>query len=490
MLFNSWQYALFLPAVTAAYFLLPHRMRWGLLLAASYYFYMSWNPQLVFLILFTTITSYVAAQKVKSAKSQKERKLWLGTGVGLSLICLFFFKYFNFFSESVTAFLSAISLPVGDFTIKVMLPVGISFYTFQTLSYVIDVYRGQLKAERHFGIYALYVSFFPQLVAGPIERAVTLLPQFHQVHKMNLADLSYGCHQIAWGLFKKVAVADTAAIYVNRVYGDINGCGPMAYVIATILFAFQIYCDFSGYSDIALGSARILGFQLMQNFNCPYLSTSIKEFWRRWHISLSSWFQDYVYIPLGGSRCSKAHHLRNLFLTFLVSGLWHGAKWNFVIWGGLFGVFSIAEVFLLPKLNHWHYGLSQINQHIVSVLRWMICFGLVCISWIFFRADTLADALLILKRLPWAASSPLQGVSVALQTMGLTGINFIALAVVLVILVVYDVIQRFYKNPITLLQQQKAPIRWMVRYSICMIVLLTVLTLPEGVAVEFIYFQF
>ena len=490
MLFNSWQYAIFLPAVACGYFLLPHRWRWVLLLAASYYFYMSWNPELIFLILFTTLTSWLAALGVERAATQKGKKLCLYTGVGLSLCCLFFFKYFNFFSQSVTALLRRFSLPVSDFTLQVILPVGISFYTFQTLSYVIDVYRGQMKAEKHFGIYALYVSFFPQLVAGPIERAVTLLPQFHQPHRPDPAAISYGCHQIAWGLFKKVVVADTAAVYVNFVYGDLNGCGPMAYLIATLLFAFQIYCDFSGYSDIALGSARILGFSLMTNFRCPYLSTSIKEFWRRWHISLSTWFQDYVYIPLGGSRRGRWRHLRNLFLTFLVSGLWHGAEWNFVIWGGLFGLLSMADVFWLPRRKAAMERRGPTAKKIFSVLHWAVCFALVCLCWIFFRADTLSDALLILRRLPWAASAPLQGIQVALQTMGLTGGKLAVMAGAIAALVGFDLTQRFWGDPVALLQRQKAPVRWAVRYAVCLAVLLCALTLPEGVAVEFIYFQF
>ena len=264
----------------------------------------------------------------------------------------------------------------------------------------------------------------------------------------------------------------------------------MAYAIATLLFAFQIYCDFSGYSDIALGSARLLGFRLMQNFNCPYLAVSIKEFWRRWHISLSTWFQDYVYIPLGGSRCGRARHLRNLFLTFLVSGLWHGAKWNFVIWGGLFGLFSMAEVFLLPVLERWQKMLPAGAKRAVAGLRWLVCFGLVCLCWVFFRADTLSDALLILRRLPWALSAPVQGTIVALQTMGLVGGSLVCLLAALVLLIGHDLLQRFCGDPIRLLQRQKAPVRWLVRYVICLAVLLTVLTRPEGVAVEFIYFQF
>lgn len=490
MLFNSWQYALFLPLVGGAYFALPHRFRWALLLAASYYFYMSWNPQLVFLILFTTITSYSCAIMVEKATSRSAKRRWLVLGVSLSLVFLFFFKYFNFVSQNTTALLRRFSLPVSDFTVQVLLPVGISFYTFQTLSYVIDVYRGQLTAERHFGIYALYVSFFPQLVAGPIERAVTLLPQFRQVHRFNVQNASYGCHQIAWGLFKKVVVADTAAIYVEKVYGDLNGCGPMAYLIATLLFAFQIYCDFSGYSDIALGSARILGFQLMQNFNCPYFSTNIKEFWRRWHISLSTWFKDYVYIPLGGSRCSTAKHLRNLFITFLISGLWHGASWNFVVWGALFGLLNIADFFLLPLRKQLLAKLPAFVRGILHLLHWGICFSLVCICWIFFRAQSLSDATTILSRLPWAFSAPLQGIQTALQTIGLTGGSLVSLCACIAVLIGNDAIQRFSGDPILLLQRQAVPIKWLIRFAVCSAVLLTALTQPEGVAVEFIYFQF
>ncbi len=490
MLFNSWQYALFLPIVTAGYFLCTHKYRWILLLCASYYFYMSWNPKLVFLILFTTATSYFAALKVEKSTSIKQKRLWLWGGIIVSLACLFYFKYFNFFSHSVTALLRRFSLPVDDFTVQVLLPVGISFYTFQTLSYIIDVYRGELAAQRHFGIYALYVSFFPQLVAGPIERAVTLLPQFKEKHNFSVANASYGCHQIAWGLFKKVVVADTAAIYVEKVYGNLQGCGPMAYVIGTILFAFQIYCDFSGYSDIALGSARILGFRLMENFDCPYFSTNIREFWRRWHISLSTWFKDYVYIPLGGSRCSKAKHLRNLFITFFISGLWHGASWNFVLWGALFGLLNIVDVFLLPMRNKYMENKKGIVHYTLQTIHWAVCFGLVCLCWIFFRAETLSDTIFILSRIPWALSSPIQGISVALQTIGLTGINLIALCAALTLLIVHDYFRYRWGDAIAALQKSPCLLKWGVRFIVCTAVVLAALTIPEGVAVEFIYFQF
>lgn len=490
MLFNSWQYAVFLPAVTAGYFLLPHRFRWVLLLAASYYFYMSWNPRLVFLILFTTAASYAAALCVERARSEAAKRACLAAGVGVSLACLFFFKYFNFFSETVTAALRAISLPVDDVTLDVILPVGISFYTFQTLSYVIDVFRGSMKAERHFGIYALYVSFFPQLVAGPIERAVTLLPQFREEHRPRAEDFSYGCHQIAWGLFKKVVVADTAAACVDKVYGDLAGANAMAYVLATVLFAFQVYCDFSGYSDIALGSARILGFRLMHNFRRPYLAVSIRDFWRRWHISLSTWFQDYVYIPLGGSRRGRARHLRNLMITFLVSGLWHGAKWTFVVWGALFGALSIADVYVLPGIERFQASLRPGARGLTIAARRLFCFALVCLCWVFFRAQTLSDAVWILSHLPYALSAPVEGVRAALGFMGLTGVSLWAMAGALALLIVCDVVGERWGDPIALVQRSAAPVRWGVRYAVCTAVLLAALTRPEGVAVEFIYFQF
>ena len=490
MLFNSWQYAVFLPAVTAGYFLLPHRLRWVLLLAASYYFYMSWNPQLVFLILFTTATSFAAALAVERARSEAVRRACLAGGVCLSLACLFFFKYFNFFSQTVTAALRAVSLPVDDVTLNVILPVGISFYTFQTLSYVIDVYRGQMKAERHFGIYALYVSFFPQLVAGPIERAVTLLPQFREEHHPDAKAFSYGCHQIAWGLFKKVVVADAAAVCVDKVYGDLSGANAMAYVLATVLFAFQVYCDFSGYSDVALGSARILGFRLMRNFRCPYFAVSIKEFWRRWHISLSTWFQDYVYIPLGGSRCSRARHLRNLFLTFLVSGLWHGAKWTFVVWGTLFGALSIADVYVLPRVERLQSTLGPARRRLLCAGRWLVCFTLVCLCWVFFRAQTLSDAVWIISHLPYALAAPAEGVQAALSFMGLTGTALWTMLASLGLLIAYDAAEAFCGDPIALLQRSRAPVRWTLRYAVCLAVVQTALTRPEGMAVEFIYFQF
>ncbi|MBQ7859421.1 MAG: MBOAT family protein, partial [Faecalibacterium sp.] len=331
MLFNSLAYAIFLPLVILAYFAVPHRLRWAVLLVFSYYFYMSWNPELVVLILFTTTVSWSAALLVEKWNDRPAlKKAALVISVGLCLAVLFFFKYFNFVSESVTAVCRLVGLPLTAPVLDLVLPVGISFYTFQTLSYVVDVYRGDLAAEHHFGIYALYVSFFPQLVAGPIERAGNLLPQFRVKHSFSTARTTEGLAKIGVGLFKKVVVADYVAPFVNAVYNDLGGCTGLTLIFATCMFAVQIYCDFCGYSEIAVGSAKILGFDLMENFRSPYFARSIREFWRRWHISLSTWFSDYIYIPLGGSRCAKHRHLLNLIITFGFSGLWHGANWTFV----------------------------------------------------------------------------------------------------------------------------------------------------------------
>ena len=334
MNFNSFEYAIFLPIVFFIYWNVPHRYRWGLLLLASYYFYMSWNPKYVVLILGTTVVSYAAARLLERTEKERYKKFIVLSTVLICLTVLFFFKYFNFLSLSVVEVCSRLAIPLHPLTLQVLLPVGISFYTFQTLSYVIDVYKGSVKAERHFGYYATFISFFPQLVAGPIERTRNLLPQLKAERIFNYDEAVYGLRLMAWGFFKKLVVADNAAIIVDKVYGSLDKCTGFDLLAAIFLFTMQIYCDFSGYSDIAIGSARLLGIKLMTNFKSPYFSSSLKEFWGRWHISLSTWFRDYLYIPLGGNRCSKFRHNLNLMLTFLVSGLWHGANWTFVFWGG------------------------------------------------------------------------------------------------------------------------------------------------------------
>ena len=351
MLFNSVPYAIFLALVFVLHWLLPQRFRWIMLLIASYYFYMSWNPELVVLIALTTLVSYSSGlliDRFRNAEGSKAKlpKLFMILALVICFGVLFFFKYFDFFSESVTSLLRAFSLPVQDITLKLVLPVGISFYTFQTLSYVIDVYRNKIPVEKHLGYYALYVSFFPQLVAGPIERSDNLIPQLRKERTFDYVEGSDGLKWIAIGLFKKVVIADTLSVYVNMVYGNLANYQGLSFIAATIFFAFQIYCDFSGYSDIAIGSAKLLGVQLMKNFDSPYFSKSVREFWSRWHISLSTWFRDYVYIPLGGNRKKLPRVLLNLMITFLLSGLWHGANWTFVVWGALHGFYVVVETLI------------------------------------------------------------------------------------------------------------------------------------------------
>lgn len=405
MVFNSFSFLLFFPVVLILYRLLPHKTRWAMLLIASYYFYVSWQPDLIYLILFTTLVSYLSAIGIEKAKKNGVKKLCLIAALTASLSVLFFFKYFNFLSQNVTALLRAISIPVSDLTLNLILPVGISFYTFQTLSYVIDVYRGTMKAEKHFGYYALYVSYFPQLVAGPIERPENLLPQLRADKPFTAYDTVQGLKMMALGFFKKIAVADQLSRFVNIVYNNayssdrslVNG---FTVLLATALFAVQIYCDFSGYTDIAIGCARVMGIKLMQNFNDPYSATSIKDFWRRWHISLTSWFTDYIYIPLGGSRCSRAKHYANIFFVFLISGIWHGAAWTFIIWGIMHGIYQIiGHMTLKPREKLWSRLGASPDSKIHNCFKKVFTFILVLIAWIAFRANSLSDMMILYKQL-------------------------------------------------------------------------------------------
>lgn len=334
MIFNSFAFGVFLPAVFVLYWALPHKYRWALLLCSSYYFYMSWNVKYVALIFLTTVVSYSAARIIEGQQGAVYRKVVLAAALGICFGILFIFKYFDFFNNSVVLFFQRFSIQLHPVTLNLVLPVGISFYTFQTASYVIDVFKGDVQAERHFGKYAAFISFFPQLVAGPIERAGNLLPQIKAEHHFDYAKATDGLKRMAWGYYKKLVIADTLAVYVDAVYNDPYRYHGAALLLATVFFTFQIYCDFSGYSDIAVGAAGLLGIDLMDNFKSPYFSASMKEFWGRWHISLSTWFRDYVYIPLGGSRAGNIKHARNVMLTFFASGLWHGANWTYLAWGG------------------------------------------------------------------------------------------------------------------------------------------------------------
>ncbi|MBE7442727.1 MAG: MBOAT family protein [Flavobacteriales bacterium] len=391
MLFNSFEFLLFFIVVTTAYFTFQHKYRWILLLISSYFFYGYWEIKYLSIIVISTLIDFYIGIKIYESSSQHIKRFYLYISLLSNLGILFVFKYFNFFIENASELIKiknpSFELPL----MELLLPVGISFYTFQTMSYSIDNYNEKIKPERHLGIFALFVTFFPQLVAGPIERASNLLPQFHKKQLFDYDRISNGLGLMLWGLFKKVVIADRLAIVVNEIYNNPNDYNGLTLVVGTIFFAFQIYCDFSGYSDIAIGAARVLGFDLMKNFNYPYFSKSINEFWKRWHISLSTWFRDYVYIPLGGNRRIKWRWYYNLFITFLISGLWHGANWTFIVWGIIHGTILIIETITIKK--------ETSNNKFKNGLLMLKTFIIVCLSWVFFRANNIQDAFSILTHI-------------------------------------------------------------------------------------------
>jgi alginate O-acetyltransferase complex protein AlgI len=400
VLFHSLQFLIFYPIITVFYFILPFKARWVLLLAGSFYFYMAWKPEYIILILITVFVAYLSGIKMGQTDNKDKRKIYLCISLAVNLGILIMFKYANFFNDSFRTLFTWLNIPYNVPGFNLILPMGISFYTFQTLSYSIDVYRGKMKPEKHFGIFALYVTFFPQLVAGPIERADRLLPQFYSEKKFDYDRVTSGLKIMAWGFFKKVVVADRLGVAVNTIYNNPTKHNSIQFIIATIFFAFQIYCDFSGYSDIAIGSAKVMGFELMENFKRPYFSKSIGEFWKRWHISLSTWFKDYLYIPLGGNKVGKLRHYFDLFVTFLVSGLWHGANWTFVLWGALHGMYSVFGRMLAP-LRKKLTAITHINKLplLHKGLQIVLTFTMVSFAWIFFRANSINDAFYIVRHL-------------------------------------------------------------------------------------------
>ncbi len=392
MLFNSLEFLVFFPAVVVLYWLLPHRWRNPFLLVASYYFYMNWKPVYALLIMLSTVTTWGCG--IMMYRQTDRRRLWLTACLALNLGILFLYKYLGFAADSIHYLMESfgIAIAVPEFTL--LLPVGISFYTFQAVGYTIDVYRGDLRPERNLLTYALFVAFFPQLVAGPIERAKNLLPQFYTRHSLDGKNLAEGMKLMIWGFFMKLCIAESVAPYVNAVYNNIGMHNGSSIWLATFFFTFQIFCDFGGYSLIAIGTARCLGFRLMQNFRQPYLARDVRDFWHRWHISLSSWLTDYVYKPLGGSRCSTARHQFNLLATFLVSGLWHGANWTFVLWGGYHGLLQVL-LSLKRKFLPWKFPMRRVG----TVLAMTITFVLSMVGWVLFRANNLADAKLALGKM-------------------------------------------------------------------------------------------
>jgi alginate O-acetyltransferase complex protein AlgI len=480
MLFNTLQFLIFFPIVVCLYFAVLYRLRWALLLAASYYFYMCWKAEYLILILASTLIDYIAGLCMGRHTERAPRRKYLILSLAVNLGLLFSFKYWNFFSASLRATLEGLNIFYDVPSFDILLPVGISFYTFQTLSYTIDVYRGDKKPEKHLGIFALYVAFFPQLVAGPIERSTHLLPQFWKKHDFDYQRVRSGLLLMLWGLFKKIVIADRLAVYVNHVYnspGDFTGA-PM--ILATYFFTFQIYCDFSGYSDIAIGAARVMGFDLMTNFNRPYFATSIRDFWKRWHISLTTWFRDYLYIPLGGNRAGRWRWFFNLYIVFLLSGLWHGANWTFLVWGALHGLYLIFAI-LTSDLRKRLARLFNMNRFpkLLHMLQVIITFHLVLLAWVFFRANTLADAILILRRMFIIDPANLN-INV---TLGTRGIAIAVLSIVIMQLVHWfgercDLRQWFDAKPL------------LVRWAVYILLAFSIMNLGAVDEIPFIYFQF
>tara|TARA_B100000768_G_C11284815_1_gene381671 strand:- start:11383 stop:12819 length:1437 start_codon:yes stop_codon:yes gene_type:complete len=403
MFFNSIDFAIFLPIVFILYWFVTAKhlkLQNLLLVGASYFFYAFWDWRFLSLIVFSTVLDFIVGLLLEKENNQGRRKLYLLISVVVNLGFLGFFKYFNFFLENFIEVYSLFGMSLRASSLQIILPVGISFYTFQTMSYTIDVYRKNLKPTKNFIAFSAFVSFFPQLVAGPIERATQLLPQFYVKRKFDKENAVRGLRQILWGLFKKVVIADNCAVYANEIFNNYPDYSGSTLILGAVFFTFQIYCDFSGYSDIAIGTSRLFGFNLMKNFSYPYFSRDIGEFWRRWHISLSSWFRDYLYIPLGGSRGGVLSKIRNIFIIFIVSGFWHGANWTFVIWGALNAIYFLP--LLLREKNRGNMGIVASESSLPSfkeLRQILFTFSLSVFAWIFFRSDSIGDSLCFLNGL-------------------------------------------------------------------------------------------
>lgn len=466
MLFNSISFLLYFPIVCILYWGLPNKFRNAFLLLASYFFYMSWEPTYALLIIVTSLSTWCCAIYID--KTENHKKAYITLCMIINLFILFIFKYYNFAIDSLTSVLSIsgnkLYIPHSEF----LLPVGISFYTFQCIGYIIDVYRKDIKPEKNLVTYALFVSFFPQLVAGPIERAKNLLPQFHIKQIFNGEAFIDGMKMMIWGYFMKLCIAGNVGPYVDAVYNNVPNHNGASLLLASFFFSFQIFCDFGGYSLIAIGTAKCLGFNLMQNFNHPYLSPSVKDFWRRWHISLSSWFADYVYIPLGGSRCSKAKHYRNLLLTMLISGLWHGANWTFVCWGGLHGLFLICNSIYSKYLKRG--ALTP------KLLRIVATYVFIVFAWIFFRANNISDAYTIICKITTERGSLFIG----------DGIPALVLPLMMIIILLTKEVKDEYKPSISFMHHQNP---WISIPSSALMIAI-ILLCAEFNSGQFIYFQF
>ncbi|MCB9045999.1 MAG: MBOAT family protein [Chitinophagales bacterium] len=507
MLFNSFEFLLFFPAVAILFFLLPHKLRWLHLLMASFLFYMAFLPVYILILAVTIVVDYFAGIYIERSAGSK-RKWILVASIVANVGFLCFFKYYDFIIGNLNTVIP-FHIPVmdelwissvivqwnnyvnhlfntslgTDFPIlqNIILPIGLSFHTFQAMSYTIEVYKGRQTAERHFGIYALYVMFFPQLVAGPIERPQNVIHQFHEKKYFNTENLITGARLIAWGLFKKVVIADRASLYVDIVYSDPSAYHWLNLLLASLFFTIQIYCDFSGYSDIAIGSARIMGYDLMTNFRRPYFATNIKEFWSKWHISLSTWFRDYLYIPLGGNRVKYSRYLLNIAIVFVVSGIWHGANWTFIVWGGLHAAYQVG--YIVYERYADKKGWNR-DTWLGNFLGWFVTFGAVVFAWIFFRAKDLNQAWLFIRNMmTFQTPAPFKMTLLAADERSGFGITSMLLIALFGTALLY--VEKYYRSDLSELNNRP-------KMDLAFITLTVAATIVFGVFVResFIYFQF
>ncbi len=485
MLFNSFEFLLFFPIVTLIYFLLPHKFRWFHLLIASCVFYMAFIPVYILILFLTIIVDYIAGIMIENAEGRR-RKLFLAMSIVANVGILGFFKYYNFFIDNVNHVFLWTHISANIPFLKIILPIGLSFHTFQAMSYTIEVYRGNQRSERHFGIYALYVMFYPQLVAGPIERPQNMLHQFHEKHEFEYDEVVAGLRMMLWGVFKKAVIADRLAVFTDPVFNNPYAYSATVMVIATVFFAFQIFCDFSGYSNIALGAARVMGFKLMVNFNWPYSAKSISEFWRRWHISLSTWFSDYIYNPISVSL--RDYGLLAVVvasvITFFISGIWHGAAWHYIVWGGLHGVAIAYEVVTRKTRKKF---FKKIPVWAGNIIGLTCTFSYVCFSYIFFRANNLKDAFYIVRKIPTAFSEcavMLKG-HLPLLHMPLSSARVILCVLAIGILELVHIIQN--KRSLNIVLQNQP---WYLRWGIYYLFVFMILYMGVFQNRQFIYFQF
>lgn len=485
MLFNSVAFALFLPLVFVLYWFVTRnnlQRQNALLLIASYFFYSCWDWRFLFLLLFSTFLDFYNGLKIESASSERMRRFWLWLSIIINLGFLGIFKYYNFFADSFAALVGQFGFHVHPYTISVILPVGISFYTFHGLSYIIDIYKRRIEAEKNVVEYSVFVSFFPLLVAGPIERATHLLPQIKRPRIFVYAKAVDGLRQILWGLFKKVVIADNCATYANMIFNHTADYDGSTLVFGAIAFAFQIYGDFSGYSDIALGTARLFGIELLRNFAFPYFSRDIAEFWRRWHISLSSWFRDYLYIPLGGSSGGTWMRIRNTFIIFLVSGFWHGANWTFIVWGGLNAVYFLP--LLLTNRNRTNMEIVAQGKSWPSLSElgsMLLTFAMTVLAWIFFRAASLHEAFAYIKKICSTSFISLQWWHQLMENK----MTAIPLVLLLLIFLLIEWFGREQQFAIQHIHQRKRWQVWGFYYFLVVMIFLF-----AGSNQQFIYFQF